>query len=75
MPNMTVGDISKKIGFIVTRKDIEALGITAAEHVKGYPKFSPAAFPAICRGFITKLEALEAGYVPAEEPDDDDDEL
>lgn len=71
MANMSVGDISKRLGFMVTRKDIEGLGVAPAEHVKGYPKFSPAALPAICRGFIAKLEAIAGQPIP----EDDDDEL
>lgn len=88
MSTLSTGEVSTKLGYLVTRQFIEKMGIKPAEVVKGHPRWASTDFPKLCSkianhthgvGSAHELALLEA-KPPKSEPAvapyvDDEDEL
>ena len=89
MATLSTGDVSKRLGFLVTAAFIETLGVEPVEFIKSHPRWSEDNFKSICAGIAAHMHdvgtkpyrpAKAATIKPKPAPakaavNDDDDEL
>lgn len=61
MATLSTGDVSKRLGFLVTAAFIESLGVQPVELIKSHPRWSEDNFKSICAGIADHVYQVAQG--------------
>ena len=61
MKTMSTGQVTTKLGVMITRQFIESLGVTPAEMVKGYPRWAVSDWAFLCMRLSEHMASLAGG--------------